>query len=310
MPTNEKFLVTGGMGLLGSRLIPLLSRKKPDSQMIVVSRTEGKKLRQNISNVQMVCGDLREAGLWSGLPKNITHVFHLAAVIPKNIDDLNRSSIAADNLLPLAHLIEQSRKWSNLKQVIYSSSISVYPQIEQFLNEDSVKKPANIYAASKLAGEQLLLCLEYRGVKVASLRYSSLYAYGQHPGTVLPIMMDRAIQKKEILVYGDGTRVMDFLHCDDAAYANLLAYKKQKGGVFNIGSGVALTMTELARTINEVFTNDTAEVIHLRDKVENGPGFKMDISKARQELGYVPMIKLKRGLQMLKKSMGGQNRSY
>ncbi len=296
-------MITGGHGLLGSRLVSLLIQRTPNAHIIVVSRDDRKAPWKTSSNVQQIYGDLRDANLWVKLPSDITHVFYLAASIPWKSEDKNKAKIVTDNLVPLAYLIEYSQRWPNLKQVIFSSSISVYTHTRLLLNENSLQSPVDIYGASKLAGEMVLLCLEFRGIRVVSLRYSSLYAYGQYEGTVLPIMVKRAIERKPILVYGNGLRTQDFLHCDDASNANIMAYKKQAQGVFNIGSGESVSMTELAQTISKLFTNGTAKIVYVPEKMEHDPGFRIDISKARQELDYRPLIQIEKGLQKFKKEM-------
>jgi UDP-glucose 4-epimerase len=253
--------------------------------------------------VQCLYGDLNDPKLWAALPKTITHVFHLAAVIPRVEVERKRASIAKDNLLPLLHLIEFSRAWPNLQQVIFSSTISVYAKTGIPLTEDSLKGPSDFYGASKLAGEHLLHCLESDGIRVVHLRYSSLYGYGQYQGTVLPLMVHGAIQKREIVVYGEGKRTQDFLHVKDAALANFLAYEKEARGVFNIASGISITMQSLAETINDIFIQNEAKIIRLSSKEDDDPGFKVDISKAKQELNYQPSFQIREGLLKLKEEM-------
>ena len=304
MKFEKVFLVTGGQGFLGSRLVHLLDMEFPDCQILSIVRSKRRICDEYSSEVQLIYGDLRETETLANLPTNITHIFSLSATIPWKKNEKFKARIAVNNLAPIANLIEYSRKWRNLRQIIYSSSISVYGQSSHLLSEDSKKEPDDIYGASKLAGEDLLACLEDRGIKVVSLRYSSLYGYGQYPKTVLPIMVDRAIQKKDIFVCGSGNRTQDFLYFDDAAYANLLAYKQEARGVFNIGSGVPITMTELALAINKIFANREAEVVHVPERSCRDLGFRIDISKARKELRYDPAIQIENGLKMLRKEMG------
>ena len=295
---NETFLVTGALGLVGSRLVPLLARQFPDSRIISVHRSGGNPSRSRDIRAEIVCGDLRQWSLWKALPTTITCVFHLAAVIPWSNSERQRAAVVGDNLLPLANLIEISQSWPDLKQVVFSSSVALYGATEELVTEDSLKKPTDLYGGCKLAGEDLLLCLQSYGTRVACLRYSSIYGFGQYPGSVLPTMVTGAITSGEIQVYGTGKRTQDFVHCDDTANANLLAYQKKAHGAFNIGSGIPTSMTELAETINHVFTNRTAKIIYKHDRSEDPPGIRIDISKAKHELGYSP-IPLSLGLETL-----------
>ncbi|MBL7070847.1 MAG: NAD-dependent epimerase/dehydratase family protein [Candidatus Omnitrophica bacterium] len=303
MKTHKKvFLITGGFGFLGPHLVQLLLKKVSHCAMYVVGRKKAKLIWKGDSRVKFIYGDLRDAGLWAGLPKDITHVFHLAAVIPWGKMDQNRTDVFMDNVLPISHLIGSSRAWPGLRQVIYSSSISVYARTNRFIREGSLKDPPNVYGAAKLEGEILLQNLIARGIKVTYLRYSSIYGHGHHPGTVLPVMLDRALKRKEVLVYGTGNRTQDFLYCEDAANANLLAYEKSANGVFNIGCGVPVSMRELAHAISDVFTNGKAKLMRQPAKKNREPGYKIDISRAKRALGYRP-TRIKEGLRRLKKDM-------
>jgi UDP-glucose 4-epimerase len=301
-PLRPVILVTGGHGLLGSSAVPLLARNIPGAEILVVTRSE-KQRRPESSQITTIHGDLRDENLWVRIPATITHVFHLAGVIPWKAEDRFKASLVTDNLLPIANLIQQSRSWPNLQQIVYSSSVSVYAPTEKFLDEDSPRQPVNLYGASKLAGEELLRCMESVGVRTVSLRLSSLYAHGQYEGTVLPIMVSRARQRQNITIFGDGTRTQDFLHCEDAARALLLCLEKEAQGVYNVGTGTPVTMTELAQTASRVFSDGETKIAYEPTKADGDPGNKLDISKARRELKYEPRVQLEQGLNKLKEEM-------
>jgi UDP-glucose 4-epimerase len=301
-PLRSVILVTGGQGLLGSRLVPLLAQSAPGAEIIVVTRNETKSHEQS-SRTTVIHGDLRDGNLWSRIPDTITHVFHLAAVIPWKPEDKEKASLVADNVTPISHLLERSRSWPNLQQIVYSSSVSVYSPTDKFVHEASPCLPASLYGASKLEGEELLRGIEVQGVRLVSLRLSSLYGQGQYQGTVLPIMVSRARQKQDITIFGDGTRTQDFLHCEDAARALLLCFEKEAQGVYNVGSGTPVTMTELAQTVSLVFSGGETGIVYQPSRADGDPGTRMDISKARRELKYEPQMQIEQGLRKLKEEM-------
>jgi UDP-glucose 4-epimerase len=117
-------------------------------------------------------------------------------------------------------------------------------------------------------------------------------------------MVKRALQKQELLIFGDGTRTQDFLHCEDAAQAHLLSFQKQARGAYNVGTGTPVTMSELAQTVSRVFTEGKAPIVYQPEKGDGDPGLKLDITKARRELNYEPSIPLESGLQKLKQELG------
>lgn len=309
MSENESlenvFLVTGASGLLGSRVVPFLLRHIPDCRILAAVRNE-KKVSTNDPRVTVVFGDLRDEQFWANLPTYITHVVHLASVIPRRPEEKTNPTLRRDNVSPFQHLLEHSRRWPNLEQIIYSSSVSVYGPALEFLVEESPKHPADMYGTSKLAGEELLESFGARGVAAVSLRLSSLYAHGMYQGTVMPLMINRARQKQPLLLFGDGLRTQDFLHCDDAARAILLSFQKRARGVYNVGAGIPTTMVELARAVSHVFTDDRAEIVFDRDRQDTDSGLKLDISKARRQLNYEPLIPLQQGLEQIKQEMNAE----
>jgi len=298
METSPTILVTGASGLLGLRVVPLLSRSLSDARIIAVTRNEN---YVSPDRVEVIYGDLRNKELWSRLPESITRVIHLAAFIPWRAEQKNDESVLRENLLPIELLIKYGRRWTNLQQVIYSSSVSVYGRTSAWLDESATIRPDSLYGEAKQRGEDLLNGIS--GVRIATLRYSSLYAHGQYEGTVLPIMVKRAQQRQDILIFGDGTRTQDFLHCEDAAHAILIALQREADGVYNIGTGTPVTMTELAQTVSRVFSGGETTIVYQPERDDGDPGFKLDVSKARRELNYEPRISLECGLRKLKQEM-------
>ena len=295
---TQTILVTGASGLLGSRVVPLLARSLPEARIIAATRNTD--YVSHDRNVEAICGDLRNKDFWAKLPTTITSVIHLAAFIPWRAEQKNDERVLRENLIPIEMLVEYSHAWHGLRQVIYSSSVSVYGPASEWLDESSTIGPTSLYGKAKQQGEDLLSSMP---VPVATLRFTSLYARGQYEGTVLPIMVKRAQQRQDLLIFGDGTRTQDFLHCEDAADAVLLAHRSEADGVYNIGTGSPVTMTELAQTISRVFSEGESKIVYQPERADGDPGIKLDVSKAKRELNYEPQISLESGLRKLKQEM-------
>jgi UDP-glucose 4-epimerase len=299
---DETIVVTGASGLLGSRVVPLLCRSFPNSHIITITRHRDPAAAAG--DGEALFGDLRDQRTWAQIPTGVTCIIHLAAVIPWKNEDRQRETVIADNVIPIENLLEASATFPRLKQIIYSSSVSVYSPSRSWLTESSPTEPSTLYGMAKLRGESLLADLDGEGVTVTSLRLSSLYAAGQYQGTVLPLMVNRARQRQPLLVFGDGARTQDFLHCEDAAGAVLLAFENRARGIYNVGTGTPVTMSELAQTVRRVFADGSLEIAFQSEKEEIDPGIKLDISKAVRELNFKPTISLEKGLQILKQELG------
>jgi dTDP-glucose 4,6-dehydratase len=304
MPADPRVIVvTGARGFLGARVVPLLRRRFRGARLIVVVRGR-RRLPFPAAGVERVEGDLRSAAVWGRLPPTVTHVVHLAAYIPWDRRQAHEPDVVLENVTPIAHLLRTSLEWPRLRRVVYGSSVSVYGSGPLPFRESSPAQPATPYGAAKLAGERLLDVLVSRGILVASLRFSSLYGMGQYPGTVLPLMVDRARRGLPLDVFNPA-RVQDFLHVDDAARATVLACAGQAGGAFNIGSGRAVSMARLARAILVAFEGrGGARIVAPGPGATPDAGMRIDIGRARRELEFDPGVPLAEGLARLAREGG------
>jgi nucleoside-diphosphate-sugar epimerase len=291
---GDVIVITGAAGLLGSRVVPIVRREAPAARVIAVWRTPRPGRRE--PGIEVVHGDLRSARVWRQLPSGVTHVIHLAAVIPWNRRHADRPSVVHDNLAPIAQLIDARPRWPGLRQIVYGSSVSVYEPSGARLRESSPTRPPSVYGAAKLAGERLLDVLDHRGIAVASLRYSSLYGAGQYEGTVLPFFADRARRGLPLELFNQA-RVQDFVHVDDAARGTWLACRTGAAGPFNIGGGRSVTMRALGRAVIRAFdAHGTSRIVETAGKDAGDAGLRLDIGRARRVLGYRPRITLADGL--------------
>jgi UDP-glucose 4-epimerase len=294
---GDVIVVTGAGGFLGSRLVPLLRREVPGARLIAVVRRT--RPGPAVPGVETIGGDLRSPGVWQSLPAGITHLVHLAARIPWDRRQADRPHVVLDNLAPIARLVQASSAWTGLRQVVYGSSVSVYAPSPNRLREASPTRPVSLYGAAKLSGEHLLQVLAGRGIAVASLRFSSLYGAGQYPGTVLPLLAGRARRGLPLQLF-NPRRVQDFVHVDDAARATVLACRRGGRGPYNVGTGRSVSMAALARVIRAVFAErGVSRIVEDASRASGDPGVRLDVSRARRELGYRPRIGLRDGLTRL-----------
>jgi UDP-glucose 4-epimerase len=298
-------LVTGAAGLLGSALVPRLRACLPAAKIIATDRGEfAPSWSAHDDDIHLAHGDLREAATWEQLPDGVTQIMHLAACIDPDPPNAGEATLIDRNLTPLAHLLDRRTAWPRLRQIVYASSVSVHGPTDQLLTESSPVAPNTLYAATKLAGEHLLAPLRDRNIHVACLRFTSLYGPAMRRHTVVPKMVDAAMSTGEIAVFGSGGRVQDFLHVSDAAEAALLAVQHEADGIFLIGSGRSITMSELAETVAERVTGGTARIRYRMSESEGLPGWRVDISKARQTLGFQPQVDLAAGLEQFAAPVG------
>ena len=169
--------------------------------------------------------------------------------------------------------------------------------------ETKVPAIASVYALSKWDQEQLCLIAgaAYR-VPTVALRFFNVYGPRQalsNPYTgVLAIFAARLLDDNPPLVFEDGRQQRDFVHVRDVARACRLALEvpAAAGGVFNIGSGRATTIYEVAQRIARVLGSDREPHVTYQHRVGDIRHCTADITLARRVLGYEPAIDFDRGL--------------
>jgi dTDP-L-rhamnose 4-epimerase len=177
------------------------------------------------------------------------------------------------------------------------------------------KQPSlqSVYALSKYDQERLCLMLgQAYGIPTVALRFFNVYGPRQalsNPYTgVLAIFASRLLNDKPPLVFEDGRQQRDFVHVRDVAQACLRALDAPGavGGVFNVASGAAVTVCEVAERVARALGRTPATDITGRYRVGDVRHCIADISRARTVLGYEPMVAFDTGLAELADWLAGQ----
>jgi UDP-glucose 4-epimerase len=293
-------LVTGGAGFIGSNLARALLAAGCEVTVVDDLSTGKREHLPADPRLTLIAADLAS---WRGLPRLLArtdYVFHLAAQVG-NVLSLSRTERdARTNVLATVRLLEACRG-TGVKKLVYSSSSATFGEAQRLpIDEDHPQQPASFYALSKLTAERYVgLAAALRGAPAVALRYFNVYGLpmedSEYTG-VISIFFRRLRCGEDLIVYGDGGQVRDFVQVGDVVQANLLAaLHGRAGAAYNIGTGVATTVAQLARTMCEV-AGRKAEILTRAARAGEVRRSVADISRARQELGYEPAIGLRRGL--------------
>ena len=170
-------------------------------------------------------------------------------------------------------------------------------------SEDTRTDPKSIYALTKQQQEDLCLqAASAYGLSVVILRYFNVYGSRQalqNPYTgVATVFFNRLREGKPISLYEDGLPTRDFVHVLDVAQANLAAIspKIPSGTIFNVGSGRAITVRQLAQSLGRAVGH--FPVLENKGEFRVGDIFACtaNLARSRQTLGYRPTVSLKEGL--------------
>jgi len=228
----------------------------------------------------------------------VDYVFHLAAQAGvraswgKSFDVYTR-----DNIQATQRLLEF---YKNLKigKFVYSSSSSVYGDVELPMREDQMVQPVSPYGVSKLAAEHLCyLYWKNYGVPTVSLRYFTVYGPRQRPDMGINKFVNAVLTDEAITIYGDGHQTRDFTYVDDAVRANIVAATSGVcGEAFNIGGGNRIRVIDLIKAIEEA-TGKTAHLRYVEEQKGDVQDTWADARKAEQMLGWRAQVKIQDGLE-------------
>ena len=183
--------------------------------------------------------------------------------------------------------------------VIYASSGgTVYTDTKLPFSESSQAAGANEYGKSKLAMEQVLINSEIRST---ILRISNAYGPGQRLNRgqgVIGTWLSQVLDGNPISVFGSLENVRDFVFIDDVVSAVISGIDRSaQSDVFNIGSGVGLTLNELIQQIRTVTGVDFA-INQLDGRSVDRTSIWLNIDKAEAELNWKPLVSLEDGLKL------------
>ncbi len=215
-----------------------------------------------------------------------------------------------DNLVIAANLIHAAHK-AGVEKLVFLGSSCIYPKLApQPVQEEALLtgplEPTNAwYAVAKIAG--LKLCEAYRrqyGCDFVSAMPTNLYGPGDNfdlnTSHVLPALIRKMHDAKiahaaEVVIWGTGTPLREFLHVDDCAAALVHIMKLYSGDThINVGSGAELSVLELARLTARI-TGFRGEIVQDLSKPDGTPRKLMDSTKLRT-LGWRPQIGLEEGI--------------
>lgn len=298
---HQRVLVTGGAGFIGSNLAGELAL---ENEVVILDdlstgRVENIKELLKRENFRFVRGSITDLELLQGSFKDIDYVFHQAAFVsvPKSIDD--PAACNNININGTLNVLTAARD-NNVKKVIFASSCAVYGDPEVMpVAETAQINPKSPYAVTKLACEYYCgVFTEVYDLPTVSLRYFNVYGPRQNPeseyAAVIPKFINRLMNGKPPVIYGDGLQTRDFVFVKDVVRANILAAEREESGVFNVGSGASITVAELAGTIIDLLGKDM-KPLHEAPREGDIRDSVADISKAKS-IGYEAGYSLEEGL--------------
>ncbi|MDE2167151.1 MAG: NAD-dependent epimerase/dehydratase family protein [Alphaproteobacteria bacterium] len=301
-PVRRLYLVTGGCGFIGSHLVEALVARG-DVVRVFDDLSHGRRERLP-RGVEFIEGDVADPAALRRAIQDVDGCFHLAAV-PSVVECQSRWLEAhRTNLTGTINVFDAARRAQPGKPmpVVYASSAAIYgdrgatPLVEML-----APQPISIAGADK-AGCELHARIAHaaHGVPTVGLRLFNVFGPRQlancaYPA-VVPSFLAQCASRRAITIFGDGGHVRDFVFVRDAVDAFLAAMARVRTAeVFNVCSGRATTMAELARLIVRLTDIDT-EITFLPPRASDVRHSVGDPAVAARALGFVATTELEAGL--------------
>ncbi len=303
------YLITGGCGFIGSHIAEALKNQK---HTVIIYDNLSSGYEHNIADfrdkITFIKADIRDMKALATAMHGVDYVFHKAAMVSV-FDSVERPIENHDINITGTLNVLNAAKESGVKRVVAASSASVYgndPVLPK--TEDMISSPESPYAFAKVAMEHYMrLFAELYGLETVTLRYFNVYGPRQDPGSmysgVISKFCDDILADRKPTVFGDGLQTRDFIFIQDVVEANSLAMNNQtlgKGEVFNIATGYRTSLLDLIDIIKGLSGKDVKSRFKdvRRGDIRHSVA---DISRARHELGFIPLYDVKRGLMELLK---------
>lgn len=303
------FLVTGGAGFIGSHVCEQLLREGHavwalddlnDFYEPQLKRGNLRQLQALAQPFEFVFGDLTDRQTVGELFASIKfdQVIHLAARAGVRPSLQQPALYQRVNVEGTVNILEAARR-TGVKKAILASSSSVYGVNAKvpFSEADPLFHPISPYAASKLACEALGHVYHHvYGLDIVMLRFFTVYGPRQRPDLAIHKFARLIEAGQPIPVFGDGSTARDYTFISDILQGILACTRREFGyEIYNLGESQTVPLTRLIELL-ETALGKRAVIDRQPCQPGDVPLTCADISKAREQLGYNPQVKIERGI--------------
>jgi UDP-glucose 4-epimerase len=260
-------------------------------------------------NFKFIPSDIRSKDLYSQLPSDVDAIIHLAAQIHVDRSIVNPEETFDINVSGTMKILEFARM-HNIGKILFASTSEVYGSAKYVpMNEDHPLAAQHPYGVSKISADRL--CYTYNetfDLGIDIVRCFNLYGPRQKDsgyGGVIAIFINRVLQNKPPIIYGDGKQTRDYMYVSDAvaAYDKVLMSKNNPGKYgINFGTGTENSVTDIANLVIEYAGPDkNLTPIFVDPRPTEVQRLFADITKAKKLLDFAPEVQFKEGIELLVK---------
>ena len=298
-----KFLVTGGLGFIGSNFILRVLEKFPKSKIINIDAEFSGSNKQNLlelkrnTNYKYIKENIVNEKIVEKLVSSSDVVINFAAESHVDKSIMNPRPFIDSNIIGTYTILEAIRKYK--KRLIQISTDEVFGSIKSAsAHEEFPFNPSSPYAASKASAEMLVKSyVTTYDCDVIITRCTNNYGPRQSPEKLIPKVILLAEKNKKIPIYGNGKNIRDWIfvldHCD--AILQVL-FKGKKGESYNIAGKNEIDNITIIKKILTIMGKSKELMYFTKDRPGHDFRYSLDSKKTRKELCWKPSHNFEEGL--------------
>jgi len=303
----SRILVTGGAGFIGSNFVQMVLAEHPEAFIVNLDKLTYAGNLENLagsldhSNHKFVKGDICDGKLVEKIidEHGIDTIINFAAESHVDRSITEAKIFIETNVTGTLTLLEAARD-KDLERFIQVSTDEVYGSLgpEGEFTEQTPLSPNSPYSASKAAADHLVQAFGHTwGVKCNITRCSNNYGPYQFPEKLIPLMVNNAINDKDLPVYGDGLYVRDWLYVYDHCTAIWQVLQKAPPGeIYNVGGCNEKANLEVIELILNRLDKPKSLIKHVKDRPGHDRRYAIDATKIIGDLDWRPSVSFEEGI--------------
>ncbi|MHC4477324.1 MAG: dTDP-glucose 4,6-dehydratase [Planctomycetota bacterium] len=304
----KRLLVTGGAGFIGSNFVRMVLSEHPDTLIVNLDKLTYAGNLENLygfeehPNHKFVKGDICDGALIQTIidEHRIDSIVNFAAESHVDRSITEPKIFIETNVTGTLTLLEAARD-KKLERFVQVSTDEVYGELgpQGKFSEQTPLSPNSPYSASKAAADHLVQAFGHTwGVKYSITRCSNNYGPYQFPEKLIPLMINNALNDKDLPVYGDGLYVRDWLYVYDHCTAVWKVLTEAPANeLYNIGGCNEKTNLEVVGLILERLGKPKSLIKHVTDRLGHDRRYAIDAGKIIDQLNWRPSVSFEQGLE-------------
>lgn len=299
-------LVTGGAGFIGSNFVHYWLKHHPEDDVICydaltyAGNLENLKEAQDNPKFSFVKGDICDRKKVFEQVKDCDLVVHFAAETHVDRSIIDPTVFLQTNVIGTQVLLDAVKEYG--KRFHHISTDEVYGALgphDPPFDESTAYDPKSPYSAAKAASDHLVRAyVNTYGIVATITNCSNNYGPFMFPEKIIPLFISNLMEGKTVPVYGDGQQVRDWIHVlDHCRGIDVVIQKGGNGETYCLG-GKDGEMSNLAltKTLLTLLDKDESSIEYVKDRPGHDRRYAVDYSKAKNELGWEPIVVFEEGL--------------